>query len=324
MSATDSGPGGRRARRTADAARSVADDAFGAGPGLAGLLGTRRPPRAWDGCSSLSSLLLLVVGRVAGALVDAERLDTSSISILDEYARPGLQLPPARRPLPLPRAGLPRRRHRHRPAAARRRHRRLPPGRGRGLLGVVLLRRRAPRQLLHRGRPRARHRGRRHRAAGRRPSAASSSALIARHGLRAHHRLALRPPGMTLDRVPVFTWSMLVAGVGVARLAAGARRPCCRSQLPRRPLRRRPRRLLASLGWAFGLPQVFAYALPAARRPARRRPGGAGHPARAAAAWCWWPSPPRRRPLLRRLPRRCRLRSRPSTRTPSTSAPPSP
>jgi hypothetical protein len=81
MSATTAAPAVDELAGTADA-HDIADDAFGSGPGLAGLLGTA-DHLVVGRLFLVSSLLLLVVGRVAGVLVDAERLDTSSTSILD-------------------------------------------------------------------------------------------------------------------------------------------------------------------------------------------------------------------------------------------------
>jgi len=68
----------------AAAAGTDADDAVEVG-GLAGLLGSA-DHLVIGRLFVATSLLLLIVGRVAGLLVDVERVDTSSLSILDEHA----------------------------------------------------------------------------------------------------------------------------------------------------------------------------------------------------------------------------------------------
>ena len=78
---------GRRRRRAAEAA--------GPAGGLAGLLGTVDHVGVGR-LFVVASLLFLLVGRVAGVLVGAERLDTADVDVLDDVLPAGLQ--PPRRP----------------------------------------------------------------------------------------------------------------------------------------------------------------------------------------------------------------------------------
>ena len=241
-------------------AHAAADDAFGSGVGLAGLLGSA-DHLVIGRLFLVSSLLLLVVGRVAGVLVDAERLDTSSLSILDEYAGQvfsihlvvdfflfllpaflGLAIAIVPLQVGSPSVAFPR-------AAAAAFWVWLlssgvllasyvieggPQGFGTDADGIVLW-------TLALG-------------------GVVAGILLATVCVLTT-AIALRAPGMTLDRVPAFTWSMLVAGVvwlvslpvlvGVLVLAYldveyGANVGAS-----------------SSLGWAFSSPQVFVYALPA-------------------------------------------------------------
>src|SRR3990170_1007561 len=73
------------------AAAPAAAPAPAATGGLAALLGTVNHVGIGR-LYVLASLLFLVVGRVAGVLVGAERLDTSSVSILDDFASRVLNL----------------------------------------------------------------------------------------------------------------------------------------------------------------------------------------------------------------------------------------
>lgn len=242
-------------------AHADADDVFGSGPGLAGLLGAA-DHLVVGRLFLVSSLLLLVVGRAAGVLFDVERLDTSSRSVLDEFAGqvfsmhvvvdlllflvPAfLGLAIAMVPLQVGAAtvAFPR-------AAAAAFWMWLLSS---GVLIASYVIEGGPQNL------------------GGTDADGIVLWTVAMGGVVAGILLAtvcvlttaiaMRAPGMTLDRVPAFTWSMLVAGtiwlvslpvlVGVLVLAyldaaydvgLGAS---------------------ASLGWAFSSPQVFVYALPA-------------------------------------------------------------
>ncbi len=78
--------------------------------------------------------------------------------------------------------------------------------------------------------------------------------------------IALRPAGMTLMRVPVFSWSMLVAGsvwlLSLPVLLANLLYAYVDLQ-GRDPIAfGNPDRLWADLEWAFSQPQTYAYAIP--------------------------------------------------------------
>jgi heme/copper-type cytochrome/quinol oxidase subunit 1 len=254
MSATTAAPA------VDDVAPDVADVAYGSGPGLAGLLGTA-DHLVVGRLFLVSSLLLLVVGRVAGVLVDAERLDTSSISILDEYAGQVfslhlvvdlfLFLVPAFLGLAIAMVPL-------QVGAATVAFPRAAAGAFWMWLlssGVLLA------SYIIEGGPQ----GFGTKADGIVLWTVAFGGVVAGILLATvcvlTTAIAMRAPGMTLDRVPAFTWSMLVAGVvwlvslpvlvGVLVVAYldvhyGAGIDAS-----------------SSLAWAFSSPQVFVYALPA-------------------------------------------------------------
>ena len=279
--------------------------------------------------------LALVVGRRRRQPSRVERLDTSGSSILSErHRRPGPHAPQRRRHascslLPL----IARHRHRGRAAPGRRADHRLPPGRGRRRSGPgsSAAASSSARYLINGGpgggradgvdlcivaiglvvaRPRARRDLHRH------------------HGPRPARRRACAS-----TRVPLFSWSMLVASVHVARSP-------CRSCSARSSLhvRRPPLRPASTFGGNAELVRPRHLGLRATRRSTllghpgarlrRRRPRRhLPAPATPPAAWPWAPSAPSASSASARacssaayadvgsraaLRRRCRLARRPA------------
>ena len=149
------------------------------------------------------------------------------------------------------------------------------------------------RRLRHQRRPRRRS-GRGRRCCPRRLDHGDPLAARRRH-LRGHHRaVACAPAGMSLRRVPSFSWSMLVAGVDLAAHAAGARRqPAARSTST-------PTTAWSPSAVPAGRLAPAALDLRAAGRLRPRHPG-AGHRRRRGAGHG---SPPRQ------VPRRLAVRHR--------------
>jgi heme/copper-type cytochrome/quinol oxidase subunit 1 len=235
------------------------DDTAPAG-GLAALLGT--VSHLTIGRLYLASaFVLLVVGRVAGILVDVERIDTSSTTVLDEFLGPAFSahqlidlflfllpafvgLAIAVVPLQVGAAtvAFPR-------AAAASFWTWLlssgvviagyvidggPPGLGTDTDGILLW-------TVGLG--------------------GAVAALLVATVCVLTTVLALRTAGMTVDRVPMFTWGAFVAGmvwlVSLPVLVAGLVLTYVDVEYDA------GLGAASHLGWAFGAPQVFAFALPA-------------------------------------------------------------